>query len=449
MGGVADVVSPDAIIEAKGRYLADLMGRGVQGTADAVVLPSTVEEVAAVMRWCYEHDVPLTARGGGTGLAGGAIPVEGGVVIGFERLNKVRAYDPLLWRMHVEAGVTTADVQRLARENGLRFPPDPGAAEISQIGGNIACNAGGPHAFKYGVTGHWVTGIEAVIPPGEIIQVGGPIRKDVSGYDVKSLLVGSEGTLGLVTAAWLRLVPAPELELPVIGLYRDAEAGISAIERVLASGVVPAAVEYLDAVTLSFSGDAYPFGVPTDAAFMVITEADGSHAEARRVAGELREALGEDAVAVHSPEEPSDVADLWRWRGGAAFAILAQRGGAFSEDIAVPLDRLRDVARETLEIGERHGVPALSFGHAGDGNIHSTFLFSPDDPDEEARADAACHDLFDLALRLGGTVTGEHGIGWLKRGQLGRQLGAAGYDLHTRLKQTFDPKNLLNPGKKR
>ena len=446
--GLADVVSPESLVEPQGRWLADLMGRGVQGTADAVVLPSSVDEVAAVMRWCYENDIALTARGGGTGLAGGAIPVEGGVVIGFERLNKIRQFDPLLWRMHVEAGVTTGDVHRLARESGLRFPPDPGAAEISQIGGNIACNAGGPHAFKYGVTGHWVTGIEAVIPPGEIVRIGGPIRKDVAGYDVKNLLVGSEGTLGLVTAAWLRLIPAPELELPVIGLYRDAEAGISAIERVLASGVVPAAIEYLDAVTLRFSGDAYPFGIPEGAAFMVITEADGAEPEARRVAGELRDALTEDAVVVHAPEQASDVAELWRWRGGAAFAILAQRGGAFSEDIAVPLDRLRDVARETLEIGERHDIPALSFGHAGDGNIHSTFLFSPDDPDEERRADAACHELFELALRLGGTVSGEHGIGWLKRGQLEGQLGAAGYDLHKRIKQTFDPKGLLNPGKK-
>ena len=445
---LSDVVPVDAIVEPQGRFLADLMGRGVQGSADAVVMPSTVEEVAAVMRWCYEHDVPLTARGGGTGLAGGAIPVLGGVVIGFERLNTVRQFDPLLWRMHVEAGVTTGDVQRLARENGLRFPPDPGAAEISQIGGNIACNAGGPHAFKYGVTGNWVTGIEAVVPPGEIVRVGGPLRKDVAGYDVKSLLVGSEGTLGLITAAWLKLTPAPELELPVVGLYRDTDAGISAIERVLASGVVPAAIEYMDGVTLGFSGDAYPFGMPEEAAFMVITEADGAAAETRRVAAELQEALGEDAVAVHAPEKPSDVADLWRWRGGVAFAILAQRGGVFGEDIAVPLDRLRDVARETLEIGERHGVIALSFGHAGDGNIHSTFLFSPDDPDEERRADDACHDLFELALRLGGSVSGEHGIGWLKRGQLQHQLGPTGYDLHTRIKQTFDPKNLLNPGKK-
>jgi glycolate oxidase subunit GlcD len=425
------------------------MGRGVQGSADAVVLPSSVDEVAAVMRWCYENDVPLTARGGGTGLAGGAIPVQGGVVIGFERLNKIRQFDPLLWRMHVEAGVTTGDIQRLARESGLRFPPDPGAAEISQIGGNIACNAGGPHAFKYGVTGNWVTGLEVVVPPGEIVHIGGPLRKDVAGYDLKNLLVGSEGTLGLVTAAWLKLIPAPELELPVIGLYRDADAGIGAIERVLASGVVPAAIEYLDAITLQFSGDAYPFGLPEGAAFMVITEADGADAEARRVAAELKEALAEDAVAVHAPEEPSDVSELWRWRGGAAFAILAQRGGAYSEDIAVPLDKLRDVARETLEIGERHNVVALSFGHAGDGNIHSTFLFSPDDLDEEHRADEACHELFGLALSLGGTISGEHGVGWLKRGQLEHQLGAAGFDLHNRIKQTFDPKNLLNPGKKR
>jgi glycolate oxidase subunit GlcD len=447
--GLADVLPAEAIVEPKGRYLADLMGRGVQGTADSVVLPSTTEEVAAVMRWCYDNDVALTARGGGTGLAGGAIPVQGGVVIGFERMNRVRQFDPLLWRIQVEAGVTTGDIQRLARENGLRFPPDPGAAEISQIGGNIACNAGGPHAFKYGVTGNWVTGIEAVIPPGEVVTFGGPIRKDVAGYDLKSLLVGSEGTLGLVTAAWLRLVPAPELELPVIGLYRDAEAGISAIERVLASGVVPAAIEYLDGVTLSYSGEAYPFGLPPDAGFMVITEADGAEAEARRVAGELHEALADDAVAVHAPTEPSQVTELWRWRGGAAFAILAQRGGAFSEDIAVPLDRLRDIAHQTLEIGARHKVPALSFGHAGDGNIHSTFLFSPENPDEEQRADDACHELFQLALRLGGTVTGEHGIGWLKRGQLQHQLGPTGYDLHLRIKQTFDPKNLLNPGKKR
>jgi glycolate oxidase subunit GlcD len=448
VSSLASILPPEAFVEPQGPFLTDLMGRGVEGHADAIVLPSTVEEVSAVLAWCYENDVPLTARGGGTGLAGGAVPVTGGIVLGFERLNRVRQFDPLLWRLHVEAGVTTGDVHRLARENGLRFPPDPGAAELSQIGGNVACNAGGPHAFKYGVTGDWVTGIEAVVPPGRIVRIGGPVRKDVAAYDLASLLVGSEGTLGLVTAVWLRLIPAPELELPVVGLYRSAEDGISAIERVLASGVVPAAIEYLDGLTLRYSGAAYPFGLPEDSAFMVVTEADGAPSEARRVAAELGSALAEDAVAVHAPESPAEVAELWKWRSGVAFAILAQRGGAFSEDIAVPADRLREVARETLLIGERRGVPALSFGHAGDGNIHSTFLFTPGDADEVERADAACHDLFELARSLGGTVTGEHGIGWLKRGQLERQLDVTAYGLHRRIKDVFDPKGLLNPGKK-
>src|SRR5690242_13710244 len=302
------------------------MGRGVEGTADAVVLPATIEEVAAVMRWCYENDVPLTARGGGTGLAGGAIPVAGGVVIGFERLNRIRQFDPLLWRIHVEAGVTTGDIQRLARENGLRFPPDPGAAEISQIGGNIACNAGGPHAFKYGVTGHWVTGIEAVIPPGEVITVGGALRKDVAGYDLKSLLIGSEGTLGIVTAAWLRLVPAPETAAPVAALYRDARSGCEAIERILGSGVQAAAIEFLDAGALHAARDAWPGSLPDGAAFMVLTEADGTRDETAATAYELREALSDGALAIHAPKASADVAALWRWRDGVSIAVEAVHG---------------------------------------------------------------------------------------------------------------------------
>ena len=191
------------------------------------------------------------------------MPVEGGVVVALERLARVRAFEPLLWRMHVEAGVTTATLRRLARESGLLFPPDPGAPEQSQIGGNIATNAGGPHAFKYGVTGRWVTGLEAVVPPGEVISVGGPMRKDVAGYDLKSLLIGSEGTLGIVTAAWLRLMPAPEAAYPVVGVYADTAAGCAAIERVLGNGLAPAALEYLDGGALAAAGGSFPAGVPT------------------------------------------------------------------------------------------------------------------------------------------------------------------------------------------
>src|SRR4051812_37815086 len=214
------LIGADAVLaDVPAHMLADATeSQGVRGHADAVVLPRSAEEVVRVVAWCYEHGVAITPRGGGTGWAGGAVPVEGGIVLSLERLDRVRAFDPTLWRMHVEAGVTTAAVRRLARESGLLFPPDPGAAEQSQIGGNVATNAGGPHAFKYGVTGAWVTGLEAVVPPGELVAVGGPVRKDVAGYDLKSLLVGSEGTLGIVTAAWLRLVPAPEAAWPVAAL---------------------------------------------------------------------------------------------------------------------------------------------------------------------------------------------------------------------------------------
>jgi glycolate oxidase subunit GlcD len=444
---LAELLPPGAVVAPEDHQLADLMGRGLRGTADAVCFPSTTEEVARVVAWCYAHDVPITPRGGGTGLAGGAIP-DGGIVLALERLSRVRSFDPLLWRMHVEAGVTTGTVHRLARENGLRFPPDPGAWELSQIGGNIACNAGGPHAFKYGVTGRWVTGIEAVVAPGEVMTVGGPVRKDVAGYDLRSLLVGSEGTLGVVTAAWLRLMPAPEAELPLVAFLRDIESGCAALETVLGSGIYPAAVEYLDGPTLAIAGASFPGEVPEGAGFLVAAELDGSRAEAAHQRSELREALADEALGFHTPETQSELAELWRWRGGIAFGLLAQKGGALSEDIAVPLDRLQEAIEETIAIGERHGVDALSFGHAGDGNVHSTFLFSPDDADESHRAQAACEDIFDLSIRLGGTVTGEHGIGLLKRGQLERQWPAVSVDLHHRIKAAFDPKGLFNPGKK-
>jgi glycolate oxidase subunit GlcD len=444
---LAGLLPDGAVVAPQDHHLADLMGRGLRGTADAVCLPATTEEVRRIVAWCYEHDVPITPRGGGTGLAGGAIPF-GGVVLALERLAAVRSFDPLLWRMHVEAGVTTGTVHRLARENGLRFPPDPGAWELSQIGGNIACNAGGPHAFKYGVMGRWVTGIEAVVAPGEVMTVGGPVRKDVAGYDLRGLLIGSEGTLGIVTAAWLRLMPAPEAELPLVAFLRDTESGCAALEAVLGSGVYPAAVEYLDGPTLAIAGATFPGELPEGAGFLVAAEVDGSRAEAEHERRELREALEGEALGFYAPETPTEIAELWRWRGGIGFAIYAQKGGALSEDIAVPLDRLQEAVEQTFAIGRRHDVEALSFGHAGDGNVHSVFLFDPDDTAESERAQDACEEIFELAIRLGGTVTGEHGIGILKAGQLERQWPPASVALHRKVKAAFDPKGLLNPGKK-
>jgi glycolate oxidase subunit GlcD len=442
---LAKVAGADAVVAPAPHLLTDLTL--LPGTAEAVVLPDTAEAVARTVAWCYEHDVPITPRGGGTGVAGGAVP-GGGIVLGLERLVRVRSFDPLLWRMSVEAGVTTAAVHRRARESGLFFAPDPGAAELSQVGGNVATNAAGPHAFKYGATGAWVTGVEAVLAPGELVTVGGPIRKDVAGYDLKSLLVGSEGTLGIVTAAWLKLIPAPEVTLPVVAFHAGTAAGCEAILRILGHGIRAAAIEYLDAESVASGAASYEAVVPDGAAFMVIAEADGTAEEAARVRDELVEALSENAIAVHAPSDREGLEALWRWRGGLGLAVRARRGAALSEDIVVPLDRLADAVEETVEIGRRHDLVSLSFGHAGDGNLHSTFLFSPESDDERLRAFEACEELFALARGLGGSVTGEHGIGLLKRGQLSRQWGPRAVELHAAIKAAFDPKNLLNPGKK-
>jgi glycolate oxidase subunit GlcD len=429
-------------------YLADATeARGLRGSADAVVLPRSAEEAAEVVAWCYEQGAPITPRGGGTGFAGGAVP-QGGVVLGLERLTAVRSLDPELWRMEVEAGVTTLDVRRRARESGLLFPPDPGAAEQSQIGGNVATNAGGPHAFKYGVTGDWVTGIEAVVAPGELVRVGGAIRKDVAGYDLAGLLVGSEGTLGVITSVWLRLTPAPEAVAPVVSLHDGTASGCEALARVLGSGLPVAALEYLDAETVRRAADAFP--VPLEqGGFMVLVDVDGSVEEAARLRADVLEAVGENALLVWAPESAAEIAALWRWRDGVSIAVQVERGGKVSEDIVVPFDRLGEAIEETLAIGARHDLPACSWGHAGDGNLHSTFLVDPGEPEQLGRAEAASEELFDLAARLGGSVSGEHGLGLVKGGQLERQWPPGALALHDAIKTAFDPAGLLNPGKKR
>ncbi len=305
--------------------------RGAEGRADAVALPGTAEEVAAVVAWCYAHDVAIVPRGGGTGLVGGALAMDGGVVCSLERLRRVRELEPGLWRILPEAGVSTRDVQRLARENGLFFGPDPGAAEQSQIGGNVATNAGGPHALKHGVTGAWVAGLEAVLAPGELVRVGGWAGKDVAGYDLKSLLVGSEGTLGVITAVRLRLLPAPEAAIPVVVFLRTRAQGCAAIEAVFAAGLRPSVLDFVDGETLAILArsysDAHPPGVPADAGFALICEVDGSLEEARAQREALLELMREapaQALAVH---EPADARALWRWRDGANPAVTSVCGG--------------------------------------------------------------------------------------------------------------------------
>jgi glycolate oxidase subunit GlcD len=438
--------------------------RGIDGHADAVVLPGSAEEVAAVVAWCYEHDMPVVARGGGTGLTGGAVAVDGGVVCSLERLRRVRELEPGLWRIFPEAGVSTYDVQRLARENGLMFAPDPGAGEQSQIGGNVATNAGGPHALKYGVTGAWVAGLEAVLAPGELVGIGGWAAKDVAGYDIKSLLVGSEGTLGVITAVRLRLLPAPEAAIALVVFLATRAEGCAAICAVIADGLRPSVLDFIDGETLQIRagasggvGAGVAVGadgedasvdqilVPPDAGFALIVELDGSRAEARAQRDQLLELLGDGALAVH---QPADARALWRWRDGANLAVTAARGGKVSEDVVFPLERLQEGLERFEQIASAHGLRSCAWGHGGDGNVHATVLVEPSSEAELDAAEAVGDQLFGLVVELEGSIAGEHGVGWLKRGRLESQWDDRALELHEQIKHVFDPKGLLNPGKK-
>jgi len=442
--------------------------RGVEGRAQAVVLPGSAEEVAAVVRWCYSHDVPIVARGGGTGLTGGAVAMQGGVVCSLERLRRVRELEPSLWRMYPEAGVSTRHVQRLARENGLFFGPDPGASEQSQIGGNVATNAGGPHALKYGVTGAWVTGLEVVLAPGELVDLGGWNRKDVAGYDLKSLLIGSEGTLGVITAVRLRLLPAPEAATALVVFLRTRAEGCAGILDVLAAGIQPSVLEFVDRDTLELLAGSYPGpggpsggasptapvagaaaadaqALPAQAGFALIVEVDGTRAQAEAQRRALIEVLGEAAVAIH---EPPDTEALWRWRDGFNGVVTAERGGKVSEDVVFPVERLGEGLERFAEIAARHGLRSCAWGHGGDGNVHATVLVDPAREAELDAAQAAGEELFALAISLGGSIAGEHGVGWLKRGRLAAQWDERAVQVHEGIKRAFDPKGLFNPGKK-
>ncbi len=429
--------------------------RGVDSQAELAVLPGSAEEVAAVVAWCYEHDVPIVPRGGGTGMMGGAVATHGGIVCSLERLRRVRELEPGLWRILPEAGVSTLDVQRLARENGLMFAPDPGAAEQSQIGGNVATNAGGPHALKYGVTGNWVAGLEVVLAPGELAQIGGWAGKDVAGYDLKSLLIGSEGTLGVITAVRLRLLPAPEASLVMVVFLADLREGCAAIEQVLAAGMRPSVLDFLDGRTLAMVAGGYPQServpgggdgpAPAEAGFGLIVELDGSRADVAAQREELLGLFGPQAQAIEEPRQP---AALWRWRDGINGVVTGIRGAKVSEDVVFPLERLAEGLEGFAAIAAEHGLRSCAWGHGGEGNVHATVLVDPAEEAELDAAEAAGEELFELVVSLGGSVAGEHGVGWLKRGRLEAQWPPAAVELHEAIKRTFDPKGLLNPGKK-
>jgi glycolate oxidase subunit GlcD len=444
-----DLLGPEGLLAGDDRrwHHDATESQGIAGRPLAVARPESAEQTAALVAACWRREIPLVPRGGGTGLVGGAVPVTGGLLVELGRMDRIRELDPGGWRAEAEAGVTTATLRRRARESGLLFPPDPGAAEGSQIGGNVATNAGGPHSLKYGTTRDWLTGLEVVVAPGRILSTGGRVRKDVASYGLTGLFCGSEGTLGIVTAARLRLIPAPPASRVIAGFYPAPAEGCAAIAAALSSGVVPAALEYLDGAALGAAAAAFPGGAPARAGFLVLAEADGDEAAVAAGSSALREAMapGGDLLEFQTGGEQEE---LWRWRGGVNGAVRARRGGKLSVDVAVPAEHFEAALLAGEEVARKVGLEAASWGHAGDGNLHTSFLFDPGEEERVGAAERAADELLGAIARLGGSIAAEHGIGWAKRGRLGLQLDPAALELHRTIKRTLDPKGLFNPGKK-
>ncbi|MEZ5076943.1 MAG: FAD-binding oxidoreductase [Solirubrobacterales bacterium] len=437
-----------AVTAPQAHHLRDVGAeqRGIAGSASAVILPRDAEQVQEAVACCYGRDLPIVPRGGGSGLAGGAVPERGAVVLDLTGLDRFRSFEPEQLRVHVEAGVRTSEVQRRARESGLLFPPDPGAPEQSTVGGNVATNAGGPHAYRYGSTGAWVNEIEAVIANGERVVVGGPSRKWVEGLDLKSLLVGSEGALGVITAARLRLAPAPEAAFPVAAVFTSEEEGCAAVQGLVASAVACSVLDFADAdafgpLRASLGAESVPDG------FLLLMEVDGSAAEASRLRKELLDFVAATATWTFAPLDLGGIRSLWGWRDDMSVRLASVYGGKVSEDIVVPVERLGEAIARVRGIGRRLGLQTACWGHAGDGNLHAA-LFAPDaDADRLALARSGGEEVLAMSRELGAGLSGEHGIGLFKRDMMASTTSPPLTAVLSGVRVAFDPKGLFNPGK--
>jgi glycolate oxidase len=443
LGRAHVLTDPDACAA----YAADAFGHG--RTPDVVARPRDTAEVSAVLRLCAAHRVPTTVRGAGTGYTGGAVPLHGGVVLSVERLNQILAIDGESLLAVVQPAVITGELQRAVEARGLFYPPDPASLERSSIGGNLAECAGGPRAFKYGVTKRYVLALEAVLPSGAVVRVGSKAVKNVVGYDLTQLLVGSEGTLAVVTEATLRLMPRPPARAAVSAYFRDVRCAVDAVTAVVADGVVPAALELVDerslrAVEAFFGRDVAPPG----AAALVIVECDGMPAgvdeELARVLSAV-EAAGAMAAVLARSEAERDA--VWHVRRQLSHALRALGKHKINHDVVVPRGRVPRLFDEVARLRTELRLDIACFGHAGDGNIHVNILVDRADADEMQRAGVAERAIFERVVALEGSISGEHGIGFTKAVHLGLELSPEVVALMRRVKAAFDPAGLLNPGK--
>ncbi|HWP63170.1 MAG TPA: FAD-linked oxidase C-terminal domain-containing protein [Candidatus Binatia bacterium] len=424
-------------------------GTFLEGRPAAAVLARTTDEVAAVVRVCAAHAIPIIARGSGTSLTGGSVPTSpSALVLDLAAMNRILDVDPVNMTATVEAGVVTATLGREAARHGLFYPPDPASLAVSTIGGNLACNAGGPSGLKYGVTRDYVLALEVVLADGRIVWLGSRAMKNSSGYPLHHLFVGSEGTLGIITRAVLKLLPKPAHERTLLVGFTALEAAAALVTRVLGAGVLPAAIELVDRVCLD-AVDAYrPLGLPPDLEAVLLFRHDGSEAstaaEAERVAAVAREG---GAVLVRVAADEAEADELWLARRAVSPALARLRPNKLGEDVAVPRGAIVEMVRRIREISARHRLPIATFGHISDGNLHPNILFDGADADERARMLEAARDIFLAALDLGGVLSGEHGIGVLKKAFLPLAVDPMALELMRTLKGLLDPQGILNPGK--
>jgi glycolate oxidase len=440
----ADVLTePDSML----RYSHDEAEWAPYAIPLAVVRPVSAAETQAVVRWCVDHRVPIVPRGAGTGLSGGANAIDGSVIIGFERMNAIASIDPVERLAVVQPGVVNDDLRAAVADHGLWYPPDPASSPWSTIGGNVATNAGGVCCVKYGVTRDYVLGLEVVTGTGELVRLGRRTAKGVAGYDLAGLLVGSEGTLGLITEITVRLRPAQASQHTVVGFFDTLVAAGEAVAAVARAGVVPSALELLDRHCLTAVNDWKHLGLEADSAAILLARLDAPGAAGEGEADRVLACFeGSGATWAARSSDPDEADALFAARR-LAYPAVERLGPVLTEDVCVPITQVPAMLARIEEIGERYDVLIANIAHAGDGNLHPLLITPPGDEPARIRAQEAFEEILTEALAVGGTVTGEHGVGLLKRAGLAREISPAVAELHRSVRRALDPYGILNPGK--